>query len=84
GREIRAWLEQNEDPDNPRPFCVVDDYCRDMDDVEGHTVETTDRSQPLRVRVTGLLDRHIGQILTMLASDRLAGDPPDAGGPAPR
>ncbi len=83
GQEIRAWLEQNEDPDNPRPFCVVDDYCQDMDGVEGHTVETTDRSQPLRARVTGLLDQHIEQILTMLASDRLAGGRPDTGRPPP-
>ncbi len=72
GREIRAWLEQNEDPENPRPFCVVDDYCRDLDEVEGHTVETTDRSQALRSRVTGLLDEHIEQILTMLAGNRPA------------
>ncbi len=70
GREIRAWLEQNDDPGNPRPFCVVDDYCRDMREVGGHTVETTDRSQPLRSRVTGLLDEHIEQILAMLAGDR--------------
>ena len=71
GREIRAWLEKNEVPGRPRPFCVVDDYCRDMDAVEGHTVETTDRSQPLRARVTGLLDEHIEQILTVLGSETL-------------
>ncbi len=67
GGEIRAWLEQNEDPDSPRQFCVVDDYCGDLDEVEGHTVETTDRPQPLGTRVTGLLDEHIEQILTLLA-----------------
>ena len=69
GHEIRAWLEQNEDPDSPRPFCVVDDYCGDMDEVEGHTVETTDRSRPLGPRITGLLDEHVEQILTLLGSD---------------
>jgi hypothetical protein len=69
GREIRAWLEQDEVPGRPRPFCVIDDYCRDMDEVEGHTVETTDRSQPHASRVTGLLDEHVEQILIVLAND---------------
>ncbi len=66
GREILTWLEENEDPHHLRPFCVVDDFCRDLHEVAGHTVETTDRSQPLRSRVTGLLDEHVEQILAML------------------
>ncbi len=70
--DIRAWLEQHDDPDSPRPFCVIDDYCRDLDELEGQTVETTDRSQPASARVTGLLDEHIEKILTILARDRSA------------
>lgn len=72
GREIRAWLEENEVPGKPRPFCVVDDYCGDMEDLGGHAVETADRSRPSGYRVTGLLDEHIEQMLALLASDRLA------------
>ncbi len=72
GRDIQAWLEQNQDPDEPRPFCVVDDFCRDLHELEGHTVETTDRSQPNRGRVTGLLDEHIEKILAVLVRDRPA------------
>ncbi len=70
GGEILAWLKSKEHLGDPGPFCVVDDYCRDMGEVRGHTVETADRSQPLGYRVTGLLDEHVDQILAMLATDR--------------
>ncbi len=71
-REIRAWIEQNEVPGNPRPFCVVDDFCRDLDELAGHTVETADRSAPSGYRVTGLLDEHVEKILALLAGPRPA------------